>query len=162
MLTSILTALCALTISVTDVPAQADTLDTYVIDAVRVNGFDGSQLIGKTITNYHISTLSLKEGVTRVHNIVTSDFKTPDNVQVIGYGTTDEAQIRVVKTSSAISDPVYVLDGKVITLEEFSAIKPADITSIEIVKTVTPEVKSKYNVPDDASGLVLITSKKSR
>ena len=54
MLTTILTALCALTISTADITATADTLDTYVIDAVQIKDFDGSQLVGKTITNYNI------------------------------------------------------------------------------------------------------------
>lgn len=161
MLTTILTALCALTISTADVTTLADTLDTYVIDAVQIKDFDGSQLVGKTITNYHISCLTLKEGVTRIHNIVTNDFKAPDGVQVIGYGTTDEAQIRVLKTSSSMPDPIYVIDGKVVTSDEFKSIKPSNIESIEILKGGASEVHRKYTDRDDV-GIILITTKKSK
>lgn len=54
MLTSILSAICALALSATPVQAQADTVNLYIINGEKVTNFDGSQLVGKTISDYKL------------------------------------------------------------------------------------------------------------
>ena len=54
MLTTILSALCALTLSGNIATAQADTLNVYMINGDKITNFDGSQLVGKTVSEYRI------------------------------------------------------------------------------------------------------------
>ena len=68
----------------------------------------------------------------------------------------------MIKTSSSMSDPVYVIDGKLATTDEFKSLKPANIESIEVIKSVTPEMQKKYNIKDAEPGLIIITTKKSK
>ena len=77
MKTLIISALCALTLCSVPYgaearPAQSDTLDRYVIDGEDVTGFDGSQLVGKTIQSYDVSVSKSGRTVYRVHTVTTA------------------------------------------------------------------------------------------
>ena len=54
MNTLILTSLCALALNASAKPAATDTVDMYMIDNAKVEKFDGSQLVGKTIVSYDV------------------------------------------------------------------------------------------------------------
>ena len=76
MKTLIISALCALALCSVPYgaearPAQSDTLDRYVIDGVDVTGFDGSQLVGKTIQSYDVTVSKSGRTVCRTHSITT-------------------------------------------------------------------------------------------
>lgn len=75
MTSFILTTICAIALSAPAVSAQVDTMDIYTIDGKRVEFFDGSQLIGKTIVSYSIYRGSERtksyEGPIRDHIITT-------------------------------------------------------------------------------------------
>ena len=51
MLTSILSAVCALVLSSNSIASQGDTLNVYIIDGEKIENFDGSQLLGKTVSD---------------------------------------------------------------------------------------------------------------
>lgn len=164
MLTTILSALCALSLSITSVSARTDTTDRYLIDGNVITNFDGSQLAGKTILEYIIQSGYDRQNVVRVHNITTSDYQHPvgDEVKVIGIGSfSGEPTIRIRATSGVDVDRdiVYVIDGRVISREEFIKINPSDIASMEVIKETANEIRKKYTDRDDV-GVLIITTKK--
>ena len=164
MLTTILSALFALSLSVADVSAQTDTTDRYIIDGSVVTNFDGSQLVGRTIREYRVQNGYDHQSVVRVHNIITSDYQHPavDEVKVIGVESmSNEPTIRIRSTSNEDVEAVYVIDGKVISREEFMKVKPSDIVSIEIIKETANEIRKKYTDRDDV-GVILLTTKKGK
>lgn len=92
MLTTLLSALCALTLNAagavapatapapapepTAAPAAApaDTTTRYSINGKVVDNFDGSQLNGKYVKSYDIEIIKGKKEVIKLHNISTSEW----------------------------------------------------------------------------------------
>lgn len=114
MLTTLLSALCALTLNAagavapatapepepepTAAPAAApaDTTTRYSINGKVVDNFDGSQLNGKYVKSYDIEIIKGKKEVIKLHNISTSEWNSTavkvfngstEDVKVVGYGT---------------------------------------------------------------------------
>lgn len=148
MLTSILSAICALALSAIQVPA--DTVNLYIINGEKVTNFDGSQLVGKTVSDYKIMTATSSSNgvvtVTKVHNICTNG-KQAKSVTV-NSTTIDLSQISSVMVdddvasysiSSVTSDIAVYIDGKKISREELGKIKPDQIAAITILKAGSKE-----------------------
>ena len=72
MTSIILSTICALALNAAPVPAPADTLDLYLIDNVRIENFNGSQLAGKTVNSYVIRRENVGGTPIRVHVITTN------------------------------------------------------------------------------------------
>ena len=125
--------ICALNMSVR-IPVT-DTVDVYVIDKIRVENFDGSQLKDKTILNY---TISLNEGI-RTHNITTLQGS----------------------KKTAVSDHkrkvIYVVNSKVVTEKEMIAIKPDNIKEMKVIKNPDSPEARKYNSGTGASVIIVTT-----
>lgn len=69
-----LSVFCAVSLCAAARPSQTDTVDLYVIDGQKIAGFDGSQLVGRSIKSYDVITAvpeSGKKKVYRTHNITT-------------------------------------------------------------------------------------------
>lgn len=122
------------------VPAAPDTLDHYIIDNQQVAQFDGSQLVGKKVERYRITTLVSDGNVIRIH-----DIQTEGNLS-----------IRVVSAQPA--DPAYVVDGKQVSKEELERLKASRIHSVEVVKNGSREDVKKYAGWEN--GVILVTTKK--
>lgn len=109
-----------------------DTLprQRYVIDNKAVQQFDGSQLEGKKIVSYQISTINApSKGVIWVHDI---------------------------HTDAAVQsgEPIYVIDGKKVSKRKFENLSPSRIKSMTIVKNGSiPEVKQ---YPGWENGVILV------
>lgn len=125
------------------VPAAPDTLDHYIIDNQQVAQFDGSQLVGKKVERYRITTLVSDGNVIRIHDIQTE-----------GAGN---LSIRVVSAQPA--DPAYVVDGKQVSKEELERLKASRIHSVEVVKNGSREDVKKYVGWEN--GVILVTTKKA-
>lgn len=69
MLTLLLSALLASAPGTVTVEAKADTVNHYVIDGKPVSNFDGTQLAGKAIASYDITTTKEKGKVVQNHII---------------------------------------------------------------------------------------------
>ena len=112
-------------------PAAAqDTLNQYVIDNKPVEQFDGSQLEGKTIVSYRISTArSSSKDAIRIHTIRT-------------------------KGSAQSEGPVYVLDGKRVTKKQIEKLAPSRIKSMTVVKNGSLKEVRQY--PGWENGVYLI------
>lgn len=69
MLTLLLSALLASAPGTVSVEAKADTVNHYIIDGKPVSNFDGTQLAGKAIASYDITTTKEKGKVVQNHII---------------------------------------------------------------------------------------------
>lgn len=101
--------LCNGTLQATPVSVVPDTTNRYVIDDRPVGNFDGSQLAGKTIMSYEITRMDDKTTVIQVHTIRTKDTRMP-------------------------TDPIYVIDGKKVTKEDFENLNASAIKSVSVIK----------------------------
>ncbi len=207
MLTTLISMICALNMSV-GTPV-ADTVDVYVIDRVRIENFDGSQLKDKTVLDYVISR---KDGV-RFHTITTMQGIVLDNLKdlegkgiafnhpvvlvdgvvqensdilreidpkglqsitVIAKPGTEEAKkygeagykggvLSVVTKSGtkvrgiASKQMIYVINGKVASLNELNAIKPDNIKEMRVIKNPDSPEARKYNSGSGASVIIVTT-----
>ena len=110
--------------------AAPDTLNQYIIDNEPVDDFDGSQLEGKKIVSYRISTVrSSSKDAVRLHSI-----RTKGNPQT--------------------NDPVYVIDGRVASKKQLEKLAPARIKSMTIVKNGSLKEVRQY--PGWENGVFLI------
>lgn len=112
----------------------------YVIDNVTIEHFDGSQLKGKLIQDYRISTSGSGRKAVTVHSITT---------------VSGRANSFSEHSPSTTSDNiVYIIDGK--RYEDSSELKklaPDNIKSIAVLKN--DEARKKY----DADGAIVIFTK---
>ena len=117
----------------------ADTVNHYVIDNQSIRNFDGSQLIGKKIVSYQVTTVANGKEVIRIHDI-----------------NTEEGRSKF--QASMMYDPVYVLDGKQIQKAEFEKLNPDAIKSMSVIKDGSREDVKKYAGWEN--GVILIETKK--
>jgi len=101
--------LCSGTLQAAPFSTTPDTTNHYVIDDRPVDNFDGSQLAGKTIVSYEITKVDDDKTVIQVHTIRTKDTRMP-------------------------TDPIYVIDGKKATKEDFENLNASAIESVSVVK----------------------------
>ena len=119
----------------------------YVIDNVTVEHFDGSQLKGKTVSDYKITTSGTGRNAITVHAITTTrsafsySFSMPhlDSLRI-----PDMSDFKYFK--GELNTPrkvVYVIDGKVSEDgNAFRSISPLSIASIKVLKDDSPEAKA--------------------
>ena len=105
----------------------------YIIDEKTVQQFDGSQLVGKKILSYRITTInSPSKGTIWVHDIRTD-----------GKASSDEQ--------------VYVIDGKQVSKRKFENLSPSSIKSITVIKNGSLEEVRQY--PGWENGVILVETK---
>ncbi len=128
----------------------------YVIDNETAEHFDGSQLKGKTIKDYKITTQGRGRKAITVHAITTAP-----PTQLKTYFKTDSLFTgkEVIITQEASRKIVYIIDGErredTAPLHKMS---PYDIESIVVIKDGSPE-QLKYG--EDVS-VIKITTKKGK
>lgn len=171
MLTSILSAVCALALGAA--PVQADTLNLYILNGEKVADFDGSQLVGKTVSDYKIMTATSSSNgevsVTKVHTIFT-DGRQAKSVSVKQITTTagntsvsttsvDDGQNEIPGTVTVkSSDPALVIiNGKPSTREELVKMNPKHIAEMHIYKAGSKEAL-KYT-KDETMNVIVIKKK---
>ena len=145
---SLLFALFCGTLKAAPLTAPPDTVIQYFINGQRVEKFDGSQLVGKTIEAYTIDDIisPYTHGPVRIHSIVTEDANLPEPSQQIRIRTTQQV------------DPAFVIDGKQVTKKEFEALNPVKIESMTVVKNGVQEEVKKYAGWEN--GVILVVTKK--
>ena len=147
---SLLSVLVCGSLKAAPLTAAPDTLQQYFINGQRVEKFDGSQLVGKTVEAYTIDDIisPYTNSPVRVHSIVTEDANLPKPSSTI--------QIR---KASGQPDPAFVVDGKQVTKKDFEALNPAKIKSMTVVKNGAQEDVKKYAGWEN--GVILIETKKN-
>ena len=145
---SLLFALVGGNLNAASLTAPSDTLVQYFINGQRIEKFDGSQLVGKTIEAYTIDDIisPYTHGPVRIHSIVTEDANLPEPSQQIRIRTTQQV------------DPAFVIDGKQVTKKEFEALNPVKIESMTVVKNGVQEEVKKYAGWEN--GVILVVTKK--
>ena len=130
----------------------------YVIDNVTVEHFDGSQLKGKTVSDYKITTSGTGRNAITVHAITTSrsafsySFSMPhlDSLRMPDMSDFKYFKADTLVFTNGISvfkntprKVVYVIDGKVSENgDAFRSISPLSIESITVLKDDSPEAKA--------------------
>lgn len=112
----------------------------YVIDNETVELFDGSQLKGKTVKEYKITTSGVGRSAITVHAITTSG-----NLRDFQADTASLSR-DILIFQNPPRKVVYVIDGK--RHDEataFNTISPSDIASITVLKDNSPEAKNYGN-----------------
>ena len=151
MLTTLISMICALSMSavtsvtpVVSAASAADTVDVYVIDRVRIEKFDGSQLKGKTVLDYSITR---KDGV-RLHTITTMQGSVLDALKNLeGKGVT-------------FSHPVILVNGVVQENSDIlREIDPKDLQSITVIATPGTEEAKKYGEAGYKGGVLSVVTK---
>ena len=152
MNTIILSSLCALALNVSARPAMPDTVDRYVVDDVKIEKFDGSQLVGKTVRTYDITIAEDESGKTvyRVHDIHTAKniryyyADVPENTGVPHVDRINELMAKVKELENnlpvmgTLSGALCIVDGKETELDTAS-LKTEDIISVIIRKPGSKE-----------------------
>lgn len=154
MLTMFLSAICALTINASAMTTPADTVERYVINDKLVEKFDGSQLVGKTVSDYKVTVAKSNgsENVVRVHVIRTDgqtikDIKSVTSVEGLQVGnnntefTIDGKKYTNSKVTVVSSTAVYIIDGKECTTDDLKKIKPNEISAMTVYKPGSKEAK---------------------
>jgi hypothetical protein len=144
----------------------------YVIDNATVEHFDGSQLKGKTIRDYKITTKGSGRNAITVHAITTApsafslslphldSLKLPD-FNAFGQFTADTVLLGhgVSVISKLPKKMVYVIDGKRFDdPAAFQSLSSGDIASITVLKEGSPE-QLKYG---ENTSVIMITTKKEK
>ena len=149
--------------------APADTLDKYIINGEQVVKFDGSQLVGKTVSDYKVTvakSITADEAV-RIHVIRTDGqkikaIKSSSVVESFRFEDKDaEFNIDGKNYSNAevtvlSSTTVYIVDGKKCDKDAFTKIKPESIASMTVYK---PGSKGalKLSGKKDVAVIVVVT-----
>ena len=150
----ILISIC-LTVGAITLSAQ---MTLYVIDNVTVEHFDGSQLKGKTVSDYRITTSGTGRNAITVHAITTTrsafsySFSMPrlDSLRIPDMSDFKYFKADTLLFPNGISvfkntprKVVYVIDGKVSEDgNAFRSISPLNIASITVLKDDSPEAKA--------------------
>lgn len=136
----------------------------YEIDNKTVENFDGSQLIGKTIKEYKISTTGKGRDAITVHSVST----VPSVYSVSGFVSTSEDSLKIWKSKKKFQRDylnghltskivVYVIDGvEQKDAEAFQSLRPSLIKSITVLKAGSSEAL-KYG--DDCDVILVETDK---
>ena len=136
----------------------------YVIDNKTVENFDGSQLIGKTIKEYKISTTGKGRDAITVHSVST----VPSVYSVSGFVSTSGDSLEIWKSKKQFQKDylnghlpskrvVYVIDGaEQKDAEAFQSLRPSEIKSITVIKAGSSEAL-KYG--DDCDVIMVETDK---
>lgn len=131
MLSLILSTLSAAIFSAGVLTAPADTINHYVIDNKPVENFDGSQLEGRKIESYSIT-------------VVTNDPEKPAKVYRLHEIVTDQG--------SKPAQPLYIIDGKIVTEADFQGLDPKSIESLTVLKGNRAQAYEKYG--NTANGVI--------
>lgn len=134
-------------ISVACLAAENVKVPTYIINGKKVENFDGSQLKGKTIANYY----TIGEG-NNVHVILTDDYvaskrgvKKVSVVQSVRPSKDGESITSSVDVSHYLSgEAVFVLDGKLVSVSEFTSLKPSALSTVKVIKDKNNADFKKY------------------
>ena len=149
--------------------APADTLDKYIINGEQVVKFDGSQLVGKTVSDYKVTvakSITADEAV-RIHVIRTDGqkikaIKSSSVVESFRFEDKD-AEFNIdgknysyAEVTVLSSTTLYIVDGKKCDKDAFAKIKPESIASMTVYK---PGSKGalKLSGNSDVAVIVVVT-----
>lgn len=171
---ALIITLVAVALSVGDLAAQEkNSTTTYIIDGQKVENFDGTQLTGKIITGYTvdaeknthtITTLSTNGKIANIDKLsgrLNGKIANINNPQLAGKLAGIDAKINEIDGNAQImnaSHAVYVIDGKVGSLQDLVNLGPANIKSVTVVKNKDSETYKQY--AKNGEGMVIVVTTK--
>lgn len=141
---------------------------TYIIDGTKVENFDGSQLVGKTVANYYVDQEK------NVHVIITVEHaggKQVKNVSVVqtrsSVGTNGESNVEPTEFIGYFNpgETAFVMDGQLIDSFKFVGQPTSVVKTMKIVKdTANPDFIKYAAEAKKATGvepkcIIFVTSK---
>ena len=138
MLTLLLSALLASAPGTNSgiLPAKADTVNHYVIDGKPVSNFDGTQLVGKAIASYDITTSKEKGKVVQNHIItLAAPVEKQDDIFNQFFRHDEDDYVEKTKTTSFSDNGIYYTTTTEGTLKNGDRMTT---TSTQIVRTIEP------------------------
>ena len=160
----ILSSVCALVLGAASPSVQADTTDVYVIDYVEIKDFDGTQLIGKTISTYNINLTN--EGSRTVRNHIIKTVLSGNRVSVATREMSPAMAGLLQLTPEEMDDAVFFLNGARVSKLTFGYLNVSDIAEIKTLKgTEAAEYlqslkkNREYDGETAGRGVVIVTTK---
>lgn len=164
MTSVLLSTICAVALGAASPSVQMDTIDVYVIDYVDVNDFNGSQLLGKTISTYNINLTNEGQNVVRRHIIKT--VFSGNSAAVATRGLSSGFTGLVPMAPEDLENAVFFLNGARVSRQTFNFL---DIEDIADVKALTGAEAAEYlrslkrnkgyDGETDGRGVVIVTTK---
>ena len=128
----ILSGICALALGTASPSVQADTTDVYVIDYVEVKDFDGTQLVGKTMSTYNINLT--EEGSRTVRNHIIKTVLSGNRVSVATREMSPAMAGLLNMSPEEMDNAVFFLNGARVSKLTFGYLNASDIAEIKTLK----------------------------
>lgn len=128
----ILSSICAVALGAASPSVQTDTTDVYVIDYVEVKDFDGTQLVGKTISTYNINLTGDGSKVVRNHIIKT--VLSGNRVSVATREMSPAMAGLLNMSPEEMDNAVFFLNGARVSKLTFGYLDVSDIAEIKTLK----------------------------
>ena len=132
MTSIILSSICALALGAASPSVLSDTTDVYVIDYVEVADFDGTQLIGKTISTYNINLTGDGSRMVRHHIIKT--VLSGNKATVATREMSPEMAGLLGLNPEEMDNAVFFLNGARVSKLTFNYLDVSDIADIKTLK----------------------------
>jgi hypothetical protein len=144
----------------------------YVIDNETVEHFDGSQVKGKFVKDYKITTTGTGRDAITVHAITTAhssfsfsysapqpdSLRMPDTGAMKVWADTIYFPKGISTFQNSSKKIVYVIDGKESDEDDFKSISKRDIVNITVLKNTSPKAKA-FGVNAE---VIMIQTKKAK
>lgn len=165
----IIIAVCAILHEATALSQTADNATVYVINGEKITNFDGSQLKGKTVTEYRIGTAEKDGKQTTVHFIDVSDGTNADSPCTKGKvlcikkpkdasseECTGNGEDNVAKRKADVNKALLIVDDEEYN-GKISDISPNDIKEMNIYQPGS-DIAKKYGEKGE-NGVIFIYRK---
>ncbi|MBP5740190.1 MAG: hypothetical protein J6W59_00340 [Bacteroidales bacterium] len=164
MTSILLSTVCAVALGAASPSVQADTTDVYMIDYVEVKDFNGSQLVGKTISTYNVNLTGEGSRMVRTHIIKTV---LSGNAATVATREMSSEMAGLISLSPAERDnAVFFLNGARVSQLTFNYLDAGDIAEIKTLKgeeaaeyLLSLKNKKEYDDETAGRGVVIVTTK---
>ena len=164
MTSLLLSAVCAVALGAASPSVQTDTTDVYVIDYVEVKDFNGTQLVGKTISTYNINLTQEGSRAVRTHIIKT--VLSGNTVQVATREMSPEMAALIKLSPEEMGNAVFFLNGARVSQLTFSYLDANDVAEIKTLKgseaaeyLQSLKKNREYDGETAGRGVVVVTTK---
>ena len=164
MTSLLLSAICAVAMGAASPSVLADTTDVYVIDYVEVKDFNGSQLVGKTISTYNINLTNAGSGTVRTHIIKT--VLSGNTANVATREMSPEMAGLINLSPAEMGNAVFFLNGARVSQLTFNYLNANDIAEIKTLKGAEAaeylqslKRNREYDGETAGRGVVVVTTK---
>ena len=155
MNTLLISALFASMVGSNEISAQADTIEKYIVDGKMVYGFDGTQLVNKTILSYDVVTSPEEKKdrtIVRTHVIKTSEGMLDYDDASVANG---KAHVSL-RYSPTQEKPLVIVDDK----EYKGSMESIDPETIKTITVLKDKAATDLYGEKAKDGVVVIETKK--